>query len=151
RTAVPVATYPFQVGDEIVSVDGKSVAQLMTDFANYAAWENPISTKRIAATRIVSRSQSLMPHATDIGASATVVVRRQSGALETYNIAWLKTGTPLEVGPLKKKPPIASTSVPDYMQPLEEVRWSGVTGENGVIGFGARLPIFAASLPSFTQ
>src|SRR5438128_11660081 len=84
RTQLPQATFPFEIGDEIVSLDGKPVEQYLSDFAKYAAWENPISTRRLAATRMISRVQSLMPHATDIGDSATVVVRRQSGALETY-------------------------------------------------------------------
>ncbi|HYS54244.1 MAG TPA: S41 family peptidase [Thermoanaerobaculia bacterium] len=156
RTALPEATYPFQVGDEIVSVDGKGVEQLLSDFTNYAVYENSISTRRRAATRIVSRTQSLMPHATDVGDSATMVVRRQSGTMETYTIAWQKSGTPLEVGPLVKTPPTtATTATPDYMRLLEETRWSGV-GEQGsltgVLNFGGRAPIFASGLPStFTQ
>ena len=156
RTSLPEATYPFQIGDEIVSVDGKSVEQLLTDFAKYAAYANPISTRRLAATRIISRVQSLMPHAPDVGDNATVVVRRQSGATETYTIAWQKTGTPLEVGPLAKKPPVsASSSTTDYTRLLEETRWSGV-GEQGsltgVLNFGSRNPIFINGLPStFTR
>jgi hypothetical protein len=158
RTTLPQATYPFEIGDEIVSVDGKSVEQLLSDFAKYAAFANPIATRRLAATRIISRVQSLMPHAPDVGDSATVVVRRQSGAMETYTISWQKTGTPLEVGPLVRKPPLTATGsadTPDYMRLLEETRWSGV-GEQGsltgVLNFGSRTPIFAAGLPStFTQ
>ncbi len=156
RTPLPQATYPFEVGDEIVSVDGKSVEQWLSEFAKYAAFANPISTRRLAATRTISRVQALMPHAPDVGDSATVVVRRQSGAMETYTIPWQKTGTPLEVGPLAKAPtPRASADTPDYMRLLEETRWSGV-GEQGsltgVLNFGSRTPIFAAGLPStFTQ
>jgi hypothetical protein len=132
------------------------VEQLLSDFAKYAAYANPISTRRLAATRMISRVQSLMPHAPDVGDVATVVVRRQSGAMETYQISWQKTGTPLEVGPLAKGPPsTANSEAPDYMRLLEETRWSGV-GEQGsltgVLNFGGRLPIFAAGLPStFTR
>ncbi len=158
RTPLPLATYPFEVGDEIVSVDGKSVEQLSSDFAKYAAYANPISTRRLAATRIISRVQSLMPHAIDVGDSAAVVIRRQSGAMETYTIPWQKTGTPLEVGPLAKKPapvPTGNADPSDYMRLLEETRWSGVGDQGsktGVQGFGIRSPIFAAGLPStFTQ
>lgn len=156
RAQLPLATYPFEVGDEIVSVDGKSVEQLLSDFAKYAAYANPISTRRLAATRIISRVQSLMPHAPDVGDSATVVVRRQSGAMETYNIPWQKTGTPLEVGPLVKKPaPKPEADTPDYMRLLEETRWSGVGAEGsrtGVLNYGSRTPIFAGGLPStFTR
>jgi Peptidase family S41/PDZ domain len=154
RTLLPQATYPFDVGDELVSVDGKSVKQLLSDYARYAAYENPISTRRLAATRIVSRVQSLMPHATDVGDSAAVVVLRQSGAMETYTIPWQKTGTPLEVGPLAKVPTpkaTASSDTPEYMRLLEETQYSGVGvqgSETGVLNYGSRTPIFAAGLPS---
>jgi hypothetical protein len=73
-----------------------------------------------------------MPHATSLGDSAVVVIRRQTGASETYTINWQKTGTPLEVGPVpspkittssKKRTALAaSPAQPDYMQPLEELR-----------------------------
>ncbi len=152
RTQLPQATYPFEVGDELVSVDGKAVEQLLSDFAKYAAYANPIATRRLAATRIISRVQSLMPHAPDVGDSATVVVRRQSGAMETYKISWQKTGTPLEVGPLAKAPaPKANADTPDYMRLLEETRYSGVGVQGsltGVLNFGSRTPIFAGGLPS---
>jgi C-terminal processing protease CtpA/Prc len=155
RTQAPQTTFPFDIGDEIVSVDGKPVAQLLSDFAKYAPYENPISNKRIAATRIVSRVQSVMPHATDVGDAATVVLKRQSGAVETYTIPWQKTGTPLEVGPVARTTTPTAVQGPDYMQLLDEVRHSGVSEDdvkNGVLNFGGRSPIFAAGLPStFTQ
>jgi C-terminal processing protease CtpA/Prc len=156
RAQLPQLTYPFEVGDEIVSVDGKSVEQLLSEFAKYAAYANPISTRRLAATRIISRVQAIMPHAPDVGDSATVVLRRQSGATETYTIPWQKTGTPLEIGPLAKTPPkTANSESSEYMRLLEDTRWSGV-GEQGrltgVLNFGSRTPIFAAGLPStFTR
>jgi len=76
--------------------------------------------------------------------------------METYQISWQKTGTPLEVGPVAKAPPSsANFDTPDYMRLLEETRWSGV-GEQGiqtgVLNFGSRSPIFAGGLPStFTR
>src|SRR5437764_5955461 len=45
RSLLPVATYPFAVGDEIVSIDGTDVEQLLNDFAKYSTWANPISTR----------------------------------------------------------------------------------------------------------
>ena len=160
RSLLPVATYPFVVGDEIVSIDGTDVEQLLKDFAKYSIYANPISTRRMAATRLISRPQSLMPHAPDIGESGTVVVRRQSGALETYAIPWQKTGTPLEVGPVpspavrlqrraSRAAPKASADEPDYMRLLNETAWSGVdTTYTGVLNYGARNPIYLAGLPA---
>jgi len=166
RVLLPQATYPFVVGDEIVSVDGTSVQQLLRDFAKYATYANPISTRRLAATRVISRVQSLMPHAPNVGDSAEVVVQRQSGALETYMIQWQKTGTPLEVGPVPSprlqartrfRPPIhnANPETPDYMRALDELAYSGVGLDdslNGVLNYGSRSPIFLGGLPStFTR
>ena len=162
RSSLPLNAFPFVVGDEIVSVDGKDVAQLLNDYAKYASLKgNPLSTRRFAATRIVSRSQSLMPHAPDVGDTATVVVKRQSGALESYAIPWLKTGTPLEVGPvpsprtavqqtLRSSRMGAGLDEPDYMRLLNQFTYSGVSvPEFGVIGLGARNPVFTAGLPPF--
>jgi len=73
RTTLPSKDYPFTTGDRLISVDGRDMTMMLQDFANYAAWGNPIASRRLAAARITSRSQSLMPHATDvIGKSATV-------------------------------------------------------------------------------
>ncbi len=166
RTLLPEASYPFAVGDELISVDGTDVEQLLKDYAKYAAYANPISTRRLAATRIISRVQSLMPHAPDVGDSATVVLRRQSGRSQRYTIPWQKTGTPLEVGPvpfskaqaraLSAMPaPGVGTDVPDYMRLLDELTYSGVGVEGsltGVLNFGSRTPIFLDGFPStFTR
>ena len=44
---------------------------------------------------ITIRPQVLIPRAHEIGDTATVVIRRQNGDLETYNIPWTKRGTPI--------------------------------------------------------
>ncbi|MBI3208087.1 MAG: hypothetical protein HYZ37_04185 [Candidatus Solibacter usitatus] len=95
RTLLPLARFPFVVGDEIVSVDSVTAAQLLKDFAKYARQGNDRSTARVAASRIVTRPQSRMPRAIDLGPTAAVVVKRQTGATETYTIPWVKSGTPL--------------------------------------------------------
>lgn len=166
RTFLPLARFPFAVGDEIVSIDGTAIDQLLKDFGKYASLKgNPISIRRLAATRATSRPQSVMPHAPDVGASAKVVVRRQSGALETYDMPWVKTGTPLEVGPVPSAkararalapppdPRAIGSNEPDYMSLLNLYTYSGVNaGETGVLGLGARNPFFLAGFPStFTR
>jgi hypothetical protein len=164
RSVLPVATYPFAVGDELVSIDGKDMAQLLQDNAHYADFENPISTRRLAATRVIARAQSLEPHAPDVGDSAQVGIRRQNGDIETYSIQWQKTGTPLEVGPVpspasaataraRKASIVVADDTPDYERFLDQFTYSGVdAGELGVQGFGVRNPIFLAGLgPTFTR
>jgi hypothetical protein len=157
RTLLPQAAYPFTIGDEFVSVDGIPVEQLLKDFAKYAPQGNPLSTKRIAAARITIRPQSVMPHAASVGDSAMVVIRRQNGNLETYTIPWVKTGTPLQVGPVPS-PKLGRVTVaapmtaaePDYMAELEKARFSGVLQPEdlGLNGYGSRTPIFVNALPA---
>ena len=107
-----------------------------------------------------------MPHATDVaGTSAKVVILRQSGATETYDIPWTVTGTPLTVGPVPS-PKIAraprmtarqqfAQAAPDYMTELLNAQWSGVMNpeELGLNGYGSLAPVFAGALtnPRFTR
>lgn len=102
RTRLPVAQFPFGIGDELVSLDGQSVQTLIQAFRKYAIAANERSTARIAAVRLVSRSQQIMPHVFELGDAATVVIRlAATGATNTYTIPWVKVGIPiLSQGPL---------------------------------------------------
>jgi hypothetical protein len=155
RTQLPVATYPFVIGDQLISVDGVDVQKLLQDYAKYgtAGFANPTSNKRSAASRITTRPQSIMPHATDVLVSktASVVIKRQNGNTETYTIPWVTTGTPIEVGPVPSPKAVArplfsmtSADEPDYMTVLREAQWSGIMNpdEQGLNNYGSRTPIF---------
>ena len=102
RTLLPAAQFPFGVGDELVSLDGRSVQELIESFRKYAIAANPRSTARNAAARLVSRSQQVIPHLPDLGETATVVIRlAATGATNTYTIKWVKNGIPiLSQGPV---------------------------------------------------
>jgi len=151
RTRLPAANFPFQIGDELVSVDGRTAAQLLEDFRKYSIYANPRSTRREAAALITVRPQSLMPHAVDLGDNATVVIRRQSGSTETYTIPWLKTGLPLRIiGPVptpKVAPLQAGIENPigneaDYTAPLRRLQNCIIPGPYTILNFGGRSPIF---------
>jgi hypothetical protein len=160
RIALTTDKFPFAIGDQLLSVDGRDAAQLLDDFAVYAVRGNPIATKRIAAALITSRSQSLIPHAVDvIGKSATVVIRRQGGSDETYNVPWITSGTPLTVGPVPSPKMTARAprmtardqfvaGTPSYMTELLNAQWSGVLNpdELALNGYGSRNPIFLSAL-----
>ena len=62
RTLLPLPQFAFVVGDELVSVDGTPVQTPIESFRKYSIAANPRSTDRIAAARIVARSQQIMPH-----------------------------------------------------------------------------------------
>ena len=160
RTLLPSSQYPFAIGDQLLSVDGRDVSQLLQDFGNYSSWGNPIASNRLAAGQITSRSQSLIPHASDVIAqTATVVILRQGGTTETYNIPWTVSGTPVAVGPVPSPKATAQTrrktaaqefadTQPSYMTELLNAQWSGVQNpdEWGVNGFGSRNPLFLNAL-----
>jgi C-terminal processing protease CtpA/Prc len=88
-------TVSFQTGDELVSVDGKTVADWLTEFGKYSAYANPRSSNRYNSILITYRVQSIYPRSVEIGDNATVVVRRKStGNTQTYTMPWITTGTP---------------------------------------------------------
>jgi hypothetical protein len=148
RTLLPSAQYPFVIGDELISIDGEDAQALTDKLAKYVPQGNPRAARRQGAQRLTSRFQSRFPHATDLGDSATVVIRRQSGAMETYTIPWTKTGTPLEVGPVPSPKAARWEADGQEIDPLEELQFSGVLPQDldGVNGYGARNPIFVGGL-----
>lgn len=89
--------YPLQIGDEIISVDGTSAADLITSFLPYSVngEANPISRMRLASGAIMDRYQGWMTNAPSVGTNATVVVQSQDGKTATYSIPWDKDGVPL--------------------------------------------------------
>jgi C-terminal processing protease CtpA/Prc len=151
RSRLPVRDYGFEIGDELIEVDGKPVEQLLAEYAKYAIQGNERSTRRRAASRIVTRPQNRMPRAHQIGDAAQLVVRRMNDSLETFNVPWRKTGIPLEVGPVPtpKRLAAASMAADDYMQPLRELQHSGTDEPYAELGNGVRNPIYA--LPSNFQ
>jgi hypothetical protein len=157
RTLLPENIFPFSIGDELIAVNGYSVEELLTAHAKYAAQSNPISTRRMAAARIVTRPQSRMPYAHDVGEVAIAAIKRQNGVIQTVAIPWIKTGTPIEVGPVpafrrsSKPGPAPSMASDEALAELEKVRWSGVLGgaeETGLLGYGARNPVFLNGIPA---
>jgi C-terminal processing protease CtpA/Prc len=147
RTQLPAARYPFMIGDEIVSIDGKPAEEVAAGIAKYRGQGNPRAAKRFGAAALFSRSQQILPRAHELGDNATVVVRRQSGELETYEIPWQKRGAPLiENGPLptpmtaRAKAMKETPSIPELLRRVQR-RALPETGAR-IIGLGSRTPFF---------
>jgi hypothetical protein len=102
RGLLPSSLFPFGIGDEVVSFDGRPVQEVIQSFRKYAISANPRSTDRIAASRLVSRSQQTMPHIVELGDTARLgITLAATGATTTYTIPWIKSGIPLfSQGPL---------------------------------------------------
>jgi hypothetical protein len=97
RSRLPLIDFPFTIGDELISVDGNPVADLIQKYLPYAADAsgNPRSRRRLAASTITNRRQALFPRAHEIQDSATIVVRSQLGSSASYSVPWRKAGTPI--------------------------------------------------------
>jgi peptidase S41-like protein/PDZ domain-containing protein len=176
RLVLPAAQFPFDVGDELVALDGQPVQTLIASFRKYGIGANPRTTDRFAAAIIASRRQSFVPHAPDVGDAAVASIRLAStGAVNSYQVPWLKSGIGLEsqgpvpsprrgngriflptahgstadplvggTGPLFPDPPVASNTLPSYLDSVRPLLNVSVTkSQYGVLGFGARSPVFA--------
>lgn len=94
---LPPDQFPAKVGDELISFDGKPVADWIKDNAKYAYGGNATSNRRDAANLITSRSQLYMPFAHKIGSEAEVVFKNEAGETKTAKVLWRKRGTPIEL------------------------------------------------------
>ncbi len=156
RTRLPVARFPFVIGDELVSIDGEDAKTLMERYRRYSPQGNPRASRRLAAQRLTTRSQSRIPHAPMLGDEATVVIRRQNGEMQTFSIPWTKTGMPLEVGPVTSPRSMSKVraAASEPISLLDQIHNFRVSEEDAkyVTGYGARNPVFVGGLPStFTR
>ena len=93
RTLLPAAQYPFDVGDELLALDGQSVQTLIASFQKYSVFANARATARGAASVITGRAQQIVPHAPELGDTAVASIRLAStGGVQSYVIPWRKSG-----------------------------------------------------------
>src|SRR5262245_17824138 len=157
RTQLPPRDFPFQIGDELVSVDGKTVEDLIGELEVYGVVSSPGAARRSAAQTITIRPQQRIARVVDLGDTARVVIERQNGARETYTLQWRKTGFPLtRVGPVPNFGPTSAADIetgasePPYLSILRRLQTVEASGSDTVLGQGSLGPIFA--LPDgFTQ
>ncbi|BDC51259.1 hypothetical protein F183_A35750 [Bryobacterales bacterium F-183] len=96
RFQLPRASFDFDIGDELISVDGVSVADMTAKYWKYSICANDRSTSRWASSYFTYRPQASIPRAHEIGDTAEVRIRKAStGTESTVTIAWDKVGTPM--------------------------------------------------------
>ena len=95
RDVLSVVDFPFDIGDELISVDGASPEGIIANASRFLAFGNTRSTRRYSAFSVTVRDQMVYPRAVEVGENAAIVVRRQDGTLENYTVPWVKTGRPL--------------------------------------------------------
>ena len=167
RQRYPAAQFPFTVGDELVSIGGRTTDELLTDLGRFIGYGNPQGARRLTADYIPFRPQSIFPRAIDLPDVAQVVIRSaETGQTATYELSWAKRGLPWT----------SISPVPGLLTQLVETqseggqaeaealfnRWQntrlevnreslertvadedgGTTERNAILGWGARTPYF---------
>jgi hypothetical protein len=105
-TVLNPAMYPFEIGDELVSVDGTNMGEWIHRLGPYSVngQGNPVSRHRLAVATTLDRYQGWYTFAnrTQPGDNATVVIKSQAtGNSTSFTIAWETFGIPLsEEGPV---------------------------------------------------
>jgi len=95
RTVLDPATYPFSIGDELLAVDGKSVADWVAVLGAYSVngSGNPVSRNRLAVAIILDRYQGFYTYANKVQAGqVSSVVIRSGGKVASYAMAWESDG-----------------------------------------------------------
>lgn len=168
RVRYPLNQFPFQVGDEVVSIDGRPVETILEELLRQRGYGTLGGARRVVADGLGFRAQSVYPRAVDLPDETAVAIRRaESGQVETYQLTWLKSGTPIRNSPPIPSPSFAAqkkaaTGTPDYMELLNQMRNWSFDGpelaamrdrvhidENGesktrefILGWGARNPYY---------
>ncbi len=154
RTTLPMSRFEAQIGDELVSIDGRPVMTLIGELKKYYVAANPRSTNRLTAGLLTFRPQSFIPSAGLIGDTAEVEIKRASGDVVKITLPWVKTGTALtdlgrvpiargggKVGP--RALALEDDSIPPYMQPLLPLLNARLPqDERTVLNFGSPVPIY---------
>ena len=107
RTHLATARFGFKIGDELVTVDGVPVADLIKQFRPYSfnGSSNPTSRDRLAAATITERYQAAYPLAINIGKSAVIEVKAAAtGVIASYTVPWDVSGTPVTTAGLLRSP-----------------------------------------------
>ncbi|MCX6590718.1 MAG: S41 family peptidase [Acidobacteria bacterium] len=167
RRQYPVARFPFTIGDELVSLDGRPAAALAKDLNRLVGLANDRGDARWIGYLMTFRPQAYFPRSPEMAEQSTVVIRRaETGAEESYQLTWSSYGTPLlklvpvpgfsaaasavrtpstwvnyqERSPRSLMPARIPMNRPNRAQPTASDEASPDT--NGLVGFGSRTPYY---------
>ena len=81
----PRAEFPFAIGDELVSLDGRPVSAWMDEFVKFRGFGNPRGARRQAADMLTFRSQLSYPRATEVGETSEAEIINAAGERKTLH------------------------------------------------------------------
>jgi len=166
RAQLPEGQFPFQIGDEVVAIDGRSAGDWINEFQKFSGHGTSTTQRRDVARWLTSRQQIIYPRAHEIGEQAAVVIRRQSGETSTFNIPWTKRGvavTTLPGGAPQIRTSVAAYPPDEDPASLANQYWEELAkpayrrdrfvgrGFSALVGFGSRVPAFALPETGFTR
>jgi hypothetical protein len=173
RTTLPLSRYPIAVGDEVISIDGKPVEEVLAGITRLVKLGSPSATRRYAAGLLTFRPISDLPRTVQLGDTFDIVLRQESGEIRSFTIPWVKAGfAPAKIGPVPSPRTAASEEAEEPGAALlrawnQNAQWKVPASrglfsrfenlardqgeiEGWVLGWGSRAPTFA--LPTgFTQ
>lgn len=94
RQMLPESDFPFERGDELVSMDGRPIEDVLSELSTYVGQGYKLTSLRKAAGLISTRFGSVVP----VPTGKTTVTFRQfkSRALKTLELEWQLIGQPLD-------------------------------------------------------
>jgi len=155
RRLYPEARFPFGIGDELVSIDGRTAMDVAREVNLNANYANARANLRLAANYLLFRPQSVFPLAPLAAETVTIEVRRaETGAVESYTIPWTRVNDAvLEIPALPnlsvssngpETPDVPEARIESAVVQIErrQVR-DGDLERAAFIGQGARTPYYA--------
>lgn len=94
RNALPSNIFPFERGDELVSIDGKPVMAIMDEFSYFYTRSNELFNLRARAHALTSIEQMFYPEIPS-GEAKLEIYSRERSSTEEIIIPWITTGVPL--------------------------------------------------------
>jgi hypothetical protein len=150
RNHFPEPAYPFAIGDEVLSVDGRAAADWIRELSRFIGEANDRSRARQAATYLFFRPQRVVPRALQLGEKSVVVVRRANDAVQAFEIPWHKTSLPIVSAGTVPSPhgrrrfrASGEDKIPEQLHFLRRLQNREVRRSSRVLGDGERNPYFA--------
>ena len=101
RTLLPAARFPIAVGDEVVSIDGQPVEEVLAAITRRQKMGNPVTTRRYAADLLTFRPGNELPRTVELGDNLEIELRQSEGEIRKFTIPWVKTGySSSKIGPV---------------------------------------------------